>query len=270
MWGVLRKTVRELWLVTFLFSMAFLVVEILLNLVLPQILGQFRVMLLQMPFLSEFLGALLGLQIEGEITARLLAAVVWVHPVVLAILWAHAILVCTRFPVAEIDRGTIDVLLSLPVSRRAIYLCETIGWLASGLILLTAGGVGYAIGSQAMEAANRPELDVVVLTLFNLLCVYLAVGGLAFLVSSLSERRGRAVSVVFGLVLASFLISFLAQYWEPAQHFAFLSLLDYYRPAAILRSGAVPTSDIVALLAVAGGSWIAGCEITARRSICTT
>ena len=268
--GVLRKIARELWLPTLLFSLAFLLIETLLNLVMPQLLGQARVMLLQMPFLSEFIGALLGLQIEGEITAQLLQAIVWVHPVVLAILWSHEILVCTRFPVAEIDRGTIDVLLSLPVSRRAIYLCETIGWLVSGLILLASGALGYAIGSQAMESAHRPDLNVVILTLLNLLCVYLAVGGLAFLVSSLSVRRGRAVAVIFGLVLGSFLISFLAQTWEPAQYFAFLSVLDYYQPAAIMRSGAVPTSDIVTLLAVGTGGWIAGCEITARRSICTT
>jgi ABC-2 type transport system permease protein len=268
--GVLIKILRETWLGMLLFSVALLLVEILLNLVLPQILEQMDMMLARMPFVRDFLAALLGIDIEGEITAQLMQAFVWVHPTVLTLLWANETMFCTRFPAGEIDRGTIDVLLGLPVSRRAIYLCETIGWLIGGALMLGAGAIGYAIGSLAMPLENRLEWALVWLILFNLFCLYIAVGGVAFLISSLSERRARAVSTIFAIVLASFLLNFLAQFWSPAQSFAFLSVIEYYQPANILKTGSLAFGDIAVLLAVGGVAWIAGCEITARRNICTT
>jgi len=268
--GVLLKIVRETWLGTLLFSVALLLVEVMLTLVLPQILDQMDVMLERMPFMRDFVAALLGIDIEGEITAQLMQAFVWVHPTVMTLLWANETMFCTRFPAGEIDRGTIDVLLALPVSRRTIYLCETIGWLAGGALMIGAGAIGYTIGSQMMPLENRPEFGLVLRILFNLYCVYFAVGGVTFLISSLSERRGRAVFTVFAIVVASFLANFLAQFWSPAQSLAFVSVLEYYQPASILRTGSLASGDVAVLLLVGGLTWLAGCEITARRNICTT
>ena len=107
------------------------------------------------------------------------------------------------------------------------------------------------------------------LVALNLLCVYVAVGGFAFLVSSLSERRGRAVVTIFGFVLASFLLNFLAQFWWPASKLAFLGVLKYYQPARILGSGTLPLEHVAILLVFGLVTWTVGWEVMARRSICT-
>ena len=268
--GVLLKILRETWLGTLLFAFGLFLVEILLNLVLPEFLDQMEDMLARMPFMRDFIAAMLGVDIEGEITAQLMQAFVWVHPTVLTLLWAQETMFCTRYPAGEIDRGTVDVLLALPLSRRSVYLAETLMWLLSGVLMLTGGALGYAIGSQAMPVEYRPELDRVLLVLVNLFCLYFAVGGFAFLVSSMSERRGRAVFAVFATVLASFLLNFLAQFWTLAEPFSLLSVLNYYQPAAVLRSGSLASGDIAVLLISGAVFWIAGREITARRSITTT
>jgi len=268
--GVLTKILHETFLGMVLFSLALLLVEVLLNLILPQILDQMDEMMARMPFMRDMVAALLGIDIEGEITAQLMQAFVWVHPTVLTLLWANVTMFCTRFPAGEIDRGTIDVLLALPLSRRRIYLCETIVFLAGGIMMVGAGAIGYAIGSQSLPVENRPVWTLIALILFNMFCLYIAVGGVAFLISSFSERRGRAVFVVFAIVVASFLINFLAQFWGPAEPFAFLSVVEYYQPANILKSGTLPFGDIAVLLGIGAIAWIAGCEVVARRSICTT
>ena len=121
-----------------------------------------------------------------------------------------------------------------------------------------------------MPVENRPVWTLIALILFNMFCLYIAVGGVAFLISSFSERRGRAVFVVFAIVVASFLINFLAQFWGPAEPFAFLSVVEYYQPAKILKSGTLPFGDIAVLLGIGAIAWIAGGEVVARRSICTT
>jgi hypothetical protein len=92
---------------------------------------------------------------------------------------------------------------------------------------------------------------------------------MVFLVSALSDRRGRAVAVAFALVLASFLLNFLAQFWWLAKHVAFLSVMQYYQPAKILSTGLFPWQDGLVLLAVAATTWLLGCEIFARRNVCT-
>ncbi len=103
----------------------------------------------------------------------------------------------------------------------------------------------------------------------NLYCVYLAVGGMAFLVSAWSDRRGRAIAIVFALLLISFMLNFLAQFWGPAKQVAFLSVMQYYQPARILSSGDFPVRDVLILSVIGGTSWLFGCEIFARRNICT-
>ena len=74
----------------------------------------------------------------------------------------------------------------------------------------------------------------------------------------------------FTLVLASFLLNFLAQFWVPAERLAFLSVMHYYQAATILRDGTIPWSDLAVLLAFGIVMWVIAGEISARRSICTT
>ena len=50
---------------------------------------------------------------------------------------------------------------------------------------------------------------------------------------------------------------------------AFLSVMQYYQPAKILSTGLFPWQDGLVLLAVAATTWLLGCEIFARRNVCT-
>ena len=269
MQGLFAKTLREVWLPTLLFGVGLLAVMALLTYILPQVQAGLSEVLEQIPFVKSLITALLGTAVGDQITSQMIQAFLFVHPVVLALVWAHEIVLCTRMPAGEIDRGTIDVLLSLPVSRRTVYLCESTVWLASGALILASGLTGHLLTSPSMPAAMRPDLSRVFLVMLNLYCVYVAVGGIAFLVSALCERRGRAIAIVFSIVLASFLLNFLAQFWEPANHLSFLSVMNYYQPAKILQNGQVPIGDTVTLLVTGSAVWFVGGEVVARRSICT-
>jgi ABC-type transport system involved in multi-copper enzyme maturation permease subunit len=200
--GLFTKTIYEVWVIILLFGGAMLSVMALLTYVLPQVQEGLDDAFKQIPLAKSMLSALLGTDLGDEITARTMQSFLWVHPTVLALLWAHEIVLCTRVPAGEIDRGTIDVLLGLPVSRRAVYLCESVVWAGSGGLLLMMGLLGHRIASPAMPPEMRPELSQALLVMANLYCVYLAVGGIALLVSTLSDRRGRAIAVVFSIVLA--------------------------------------------------------------------
>ena len=115
--GLLIKTIREMAVTTALLSAALMVVELILTTVLPTLLEDLSGVLLQVQFLRTIFSALLGTDIGDVIGPEMISAFAWVHPVVLAITWTYAIVFCTRVPAGEVDRGTIDVLFGLPVSR---------------------------------------------------------------------------------------------------------------------------------------------------------
>ena len=132
------------------------------------------------------------------------------------------------------------------------------------------GTIGNAIGTLLVaDTSLRPEPGRVALVVLNLMCLYLAVGAVACFVASLSDRRGRAIGAVFVLVVASFLLNYLAQFWEPARRAAPLGLLRYYRPLVILRDGSFPARDVAVLLSAAVVLWVSGGLIFARRDLAT-
>jgi hypothetical protein len=148
-------------------------------------------------------------------------------------------------------------------------LSETLVWLACGAALLAAALSGNILGGLALPPAQRPQLSRILLVLLNFFCLYGAVGGLAWLVSSLSNRRGRAMTIVFLILLALFLLNYLAAFWQPLEKFAFLSPLHYHRPVDVLGNGAWPWKDLGVLTAAGGILWLAGGVVFARRDLCT-
>jgi hypothetical protein len=140
----------------------------------------------------------------------------------------------------------------------------------NGVLLVTVGLLGYRLGTLITGSGSGPPLKPLIAVTSNFYCLYLAVGGLACLVSAVSDRRGRAIAVVFAILLASFLLNFLAQFWRPAEIISFLSLMSYHKPLVVMRSGGGwPFGDMAVLLGFAAATWLAGGIWFARRDICT-
>ncbi|MHC4429733.1 MAG: ABC transporter permease subunit [Planctomycetota bacterium] len=269
--GILLRSVREAWLPAAVLAVALVIIEAILAYVLPTFLEGFSSQLLQLEFFRNILRALLGTDVGDFLTPTALSAIAWVHPAVLALVWTHAVVFCTRSPAGEIDRGTIDVLLGLPISRWSLYTSETSVFMVSGALMLVLAVCGHLLGSL-IAATPPPPVGPLFIVVVNFYCLYLAVGGIASMISAASDRRGRAVAVVFAILIASFLLNFLATLWPVAERLAFLSVLQYYQPFFILAdsgSGGWPLGDIAVLLGVAAVTWVGGGLWFARRDICT-
>jgi ABC-type transport system involved in multi-copper enzyme maturation permease subunit len=198
-----------------LFAFGLAIIMGLLTALLPRVLGDIHLVFERLPFIKPLVTALLGVDPGRQLSAAMSQAFLWVHPTVLSIIWAHEVMYCTRVPANEIDRATIDYLLGLPISRWQLFLSESLGWLASGVFILACGFCGHLSADQFARSQMRPPWSSTAFVMINLLSVYFAVGSVAFLVSASSDRRNRAIGIVFGLLLFSFLINFLAQFWDP-------------------------------------------------------
>jgi ABC-2 type transport system permease protein len=267
--GVLTKALREAWPPTLVLSLALAVVEALLTYIIPTFFADTAAKWLELRFVREILKGLLGTEISDALGPGTITSIPWVHPIVLALVWTHAITVCTRMPAGEIDRGTIDMLLSLPVSRLGVYLCETVVWLWSGLVLIGFGLAGNWIAGRFVAPELQAAPSQLGAVAANFTCLYLAVGGVAWSASAMSDIRGRAVAVLVGFVLVSFLVNFLAQFADWAKRASILSVMHYYRPVFIYRDSSWPIADMVVLIGIGIAFWIIGAVVFIRRDICT-
>lgn len=267
--GLLIRAFRESWPTTLLLGLVLMGVEAALAFVLPKFGAQMSKEWLQLDFARGIMQAMLGTEVADRLGPQMFQSIAWVHPVVLSLTWAHALLGGTRVPAGEVDRGTADVLMSLPVSRWEIFVSETMAWLASGVAILAAALGGNLIGAQGLPPDQQPQVGRLLIVLANLFCLYVAVGGLAWLVSSFSDRRGRAITLVFLILLALFLLNYLAEFWRPLQRIVFLSPLHYHRPINVLTQGSWPWRDMAVLVGVGAAMWGAGGVVFARRDLCT-
>jgi ABC-type transport system involved in multi-copper enzyme maturation permease subunit len=150
-----------------------------------------------------------------------------------------------------------------------MFFSETFVWLLCGVAILAAALAGSLAGGLALAPDQRPEFSRTVIVLANLFSLYCVVGGLAWLVSSLSDRRGRAMTLVFLIFLILFLLNYLAQFWPPLEKVVFLSPLHYHRPVNILQNGIWPWRDIFALATSAAAMWATAGIVFSRRDLCT-
>lgn len=271
--GLVRRALREILPVSIVLAVLLGSISALLAYALPRIQARFMQRSFVPPGVRQFRDALLGVQTEAAGVSEIAFSIAWSHPMIIALLAAHAIIVCTRVLAGEVERGTIDVLLALPVSRFRLFCSETLAWALGAAIVLGALPLGSYIGSRFINPDFRPDWGRLFMVLPNLALVYAVIGAAALLGATISDRRVRAVVAVIIFTVLSVLINFLYTL-DPSLAFTknlrFLSLLDYYKPVAVLIDGRWPVRDMAILAAAAASLWAATAAILARRSVTTT
>ena len=268
--GLLNKAIRELWPTTLLVGLLVCAFEGVIAVVLPRYENQMGIQMLDMPFVKRVIEGMLGSKMADQIGPEILWSIPWAHPVMLSLVLAHAVIIGTRLPAGEVDRGTIDVALGLPISRWQWMRTDSVVWVFSGVLVIAMAAIGNRTGSAIMDSGFAPGGWVAWMIYLNLLGLYLAVGSGAWLISSLSDRRGKAITLAFVLIVTSFLVSYLEQFWEPARFVSWLSVLSYHRPLLILRDGHWPVRDLCVLYGTAGVLWASAAAVFHRRDLSTT
>ncbi len=221
----------------------------------------------EIPFLRTLLMTLAGLDVSGEISATTLMSLGLVAPFLIIVTWGVIVTVCTSLPVGEIDRGTADLLFSLPISRASLYCSLSATWLALSVAMaLTAWG-GLAAAERLVGTAEPLDHAALLRVVVNLMLLFAAVCGLSLLVSSFTSRRPAAVGLVIGTLAVSFMLNFLAAFQPSMRAVSFLGVLDYYRPVDIVRGPGWPLHNMLVLAAVAIGCWSVGLWRFCRRDI---
>ncbi len=239
--------------------------EVLFTRIMREIDKEYLGMLLSSPFFSRLINMLIGSEIGGDLNITVLLTVGFAHPVLFTLTWAVLLTDGTRVLVGELERGTLDLTLALPVSRWDVFLAATVSWLPWGIPMSLAPLFGAWIGGQLFyeEPIAYARLAPMTLNLFGL---YVAVGGLTMLVATFHERRGIAIGTMVIVMLSSFLLNFLASMWDALEPLSRLGLLNYYKTIEIYRNG-LPVTNTLILVGFGLVAWIVGLRRFATKDI---
>lgn len=197
--------------------------------------------------------------LPGFIGAEVLS-LIW--PIVVAV---FAITAAAGFVAGEIERGTVDLWLSVPVRRWRLLTGKFLGLaLALGSVVL-ATIVGLVVGAPLVgESLSVTGLCALAVILY---VFALAVAGIATLLSSLLSERGKAGGLAGLLILLSYLawvVAGLSKRWDWLR---FVSIFSAFDPRPALADGVLNMLHIAVLLAVTLASMCAALLVFERRDM---
>jgi ABC-2 type transport system permease protein len=152
-----------------------------------------------------------------------------------AALVAFAAGVASGFTAGEESRGTIDVLLSYPISRRRLVLEKWLAVMTACVVTVVVLWV-FAIAGAAVSASTLPP-DRLAAALVMLVLFGLAFGAIALAVSAGTGNRGAAIGIAIALMVVMYLADALANIVDGLNAIRPLSLFKYYMGDDPLRNG---------------------------------
>ncbi len=204
---------------------------------------------------------------SGEITMAF-----WNHPIFVVLIAIWAISRGTAAVAAEVERGTMDLLLSRPVSRSA-YLASHVIVALSGLAVLAAAlalGGSWAVAHNVLR--SPPESGALIRPALNLAALGLPIYGCALLLSALDHVRWRPTWIVSSLTLASFIGFMMAinpvfadAPWKPWVEA--ITIFRAYRPVELVSTGETFAANVAFLAGVAAPCMLLAFIGFARRDL---
>ena len=169
----------------------------------------------------------------------------FIHPISIILTSVFAVGFSVSAVAGERQRGTLEVALARPVSRRAFYLtllAASFGFIAIlSAALLTGGVSGATFAGVVKELAfrNLPFLWLNSILLFG------AIAAIALAASVSFDRLAPALGVTLGIVIVMYVLEVLGSLWPAAEVLQPYSLFHYLKAKAILTGSAAPVDLVV-------------------------
>jgi ABC-2 type transport system permease protein len=194
--------------------------------------------------------------VERYIDAEMLSVIV---PLAIAFL---AVRCATRSTVGAEERGHLDTLLSLPLSRRVVVLgayAVTAIVVAAALAVMVA--MTWVAGTIAGTGISAPAL---LAGFGNVWPLAMAFAGLAALVAGVSSRPAVVTAIATGTVVAMYVVDLVGKLADPLQPLRAISAFRYYGSA--IQQG-FDLSHAIGLTLVGIGLAVAGAVLFERRDV---
>lgn len=184
----------------------------------------------------------------------------FVHPIAVGLNLVFAVGFASAAVAGERQRGTLEVLLSRPISRRRVYLTLAVAGAAAIGVAIAGLTLGSFIGAAATGRTAELGVGNLPLLWLNGTFLYWAVGAIALLASVSFDRLTPAIGVSLAFVLGSYFLDVLGSLWPDAKGLQPYSLFHYVHAKADL-AGLPRREDFIVLgvviaVAVALALWL--------------
>lgn len=148
----------------------------------------------------------------------------------------------------EIERGTMELLLAQPITRRSVVVSRHFYFSLALIGLIVAALAPIAVGASLVggEINYHGLLAVGILAFF----FYGAIGSYTFMFSSMFNSRGMSISLASGVIIFAYALDLLSKFNDTVNNFHFLSLFDYYDPYRHLHDASYAWGDIAVLAGI--------------------
>jgi ABC-2 type transport system permease protein len=190
----------------------------------------------------------------------------FIHPIAVGLVLVLAVGFTSLAIAGERQRGTLEVLLSRPISRRGLVITLAlagalfVGLAVAGLVAGTLIGTALTGQTAALGVGQLPLLWL------NGSLLFWAIGAVSLLASASFDRLGQALGVTLAFVFVSYFLDVLGSLWPDAKGLQPYSLFSYLDPKAIL-AGFPDATDFAVLAAVTLAAVAAALVVFPRRDL---
>jgi ABC-2 type transport system permease protein len=174
----------------------------------------------------------------------------YVHPIAISLVAVFAIGFATSAVAGERQRGTLEVLLARPLSRRTVYSTLLVAALVFVALVLASASVGTVIGAAIVGVVNQLALDRLPILWLDGTLLWGAFAAIGLAASVSFDRLTPALGVTTAIVIVSYFLDILGSLWPDAKGLQPYSLFHYLTAREILN-GTIDLFGLV-LLAVVG------------------
>jgi ABC-2 type transport system permease protein len=199
----------------------------------------------------------------------------------LTILYVHVItmLVCVGWAVGrgsdsisgEIARGTMDLLLTLPVRRFWVMVIPAIAAAIGAAVLSGTILCGTALGLATVNFGEKISIWKYLPGAINLSAMTFCLTGITAFVSSWNRDRWRTIAISAGFFAASYIVEIVRRVWQSGEWLKYCTFLSAFHPQELILNSQSARSMALwydgSLLGLGVAAYIAGGIIFARRDI---
>jgi ABC-2 type transport system permease protein len=172
------------------------------------------------------------------------------HPLAIAFVGIFAVGSTVSAIAGEREAGTLEVLLSRPISRRTLYVTLAVATATLIAIVMLALLGGQLIGVAIQGVTDELDLALMPLVFLNGMMLWAAFAAFGLAASVSFDRHAPALGLTLAYLLINYFLEILGSMWRDVAWSQQYSLFHHFNPGNILTGDADPLDFVILAVAI--------------------
>jgi len=172
------------------------------------------------------------------------------HPLAIAFVGIFAVGSTVSAIAGEREGGTLEVLLSRPISRRSLYVTLAAASATLVAIVMLALLGGQLIGVAIQGVTDELDLGLMPLVFLNGVMLWAAFAAFGLAASVSFDRHAPALGLTLAYLLINYFLEILGSLWRDVAWSQEYSLFHHFNPGQILTGDTDPLDFLILAVAI--------------------